>query len=296
MKENGYFDYLEQLPNGNEPDNQTIDNAENQEKLSDEDIIIPKSNGSKRKPKAKNKDEHLSTALTRGTTKSRKIPYGKIISYTMPKNEIPNPINQFFQEHRDIYNLTYSYFSDRISHFISQNVIELKYVIVNYALQKINFLINGGEINPWQLVGIDYVTFCVNLSKQFIDNYLMRKLDELFIIFQAENKGDLKDHNKKVINYIRNNRENELFAYEYLDKNFYELVEDFNKVDLTKYLKEKEEELYTAYIKHNNKCEKEKQIIDIDIRINAFDTIIKTLCINFRDYSESIKRRKKIKK
>ena len=219
-----------------------------------------------------------------------KIPYGKFIDYNMPKNEISNPINLFFQVHKDIYYLVYVYFDDKVSHFVSQRVIELKKAFVDFALIIINLLILGDGKNQWQLVGIDYKTFCANLTKGFIDYYLDKKLDELFIIFQTKNEGELKDNNKKVINYIRSNREKELFANEYLDKNFYELVEDFNKKRLNKYLIEKEGELYNEYKK------KGKQIADIEVRIKAYDTLIRTLCINFREYSESIQGRKKKEK
>lgn len=297
MKTNGYFDYLDQFPNGNEPDNQTICNVENQDEQLKEQMKIPKCNGKKRKRKKtiSKKDEHLSTTCTRSTTKSRKRAYGKFIGYTKPQKEIPNPINLFFQKHRDIYELVYTYFDDKVSHFTSQRAIESKTAFVDYALKKINCLIIEDGNGQWQLVGIDYKTFCTNLTKEFIDYYLDKKLEELFIIFQTQNEGDL-DHNKKVINYIRSNGEKELFANEYLDKNFYELVEDFNKACLNKYLNEKEGELYKAYTKYNIECEKGKKIIDIDERINAYDTLMKTLCINFRDYSESIQGRKKNKK
>lgn len=81
-----------------------------------------------------------------------------------------------------------------------------------------------------------------------------------------------------------------MFANEYLDKNFYELVEEFNKKRLNKYLIEKKGELYNEYKK------KGKQIADIEVRIEAYDTLIRTLCINFREYSESIQGRKKKEK
>ena len=293
MQTNGYFDYLDQLPNGNESDNQTIDNVENQDEQLKEQKTIPKCNGKKRKRKRKKtirkKGEHLATTCTRSTTKSRKSPYGKFLDYTKPQTEIPNPINLFFQKHRDIYDLVYTYFDDKVSHFTSQRVIELKTAFVEYALIIINLLIIGDGKNQWRLVGIDYDTFCTNLTKEFIDNYLERKLDELFILFQTQNEDDL-DRNKKVIDYIRSNREKELFANEYLDKNFYELVEEFNKAYLNKYLNKKEGELYNEYM------EKGRKITDIEVRIEAYDTLIRTLCINFKEYSESIQGRKKKKK
>ena len=278
-----YLKFADNIPNGNEQDNKTIDKDGNQDdKLMA--ITIPNKNGEEEKIEIKDEPP------TKYTTKTVKIPYGKFIDYNMPKNEISNPINLFFQVHKDIYYLVYVYFDDKVSHFVSQRVIELKKAFVDFALIIINLLILGDGKNQWQLVGIDYKTFCVNLTKGFIDYYLDKKLDELFIIFQTKNEGELKDNNKKVINYIRSNREKELFANEYLDKNFYELVEEFNKKRLNKYLIEKEGELYNEYVK------KGKQIADIEVRIKAYDTLIRTLSINFREYSESIQGRKKKEK
>ena len=280
-----YLKFVDNIPNGNEQDNKTIDKDGNQDdKLMA--ITIPNHNREEEEKKIEKKDE----PPTKYTTKTVKIPYGKFIDYNMPKNEISNPINLFFQVHKDIYYLVYVNFDDKVSHFVSQRVIELKKAFVDFALIIINLLILGGGKNQWQLVGIDYKTFSANLTKGFIDYYLDKKLDELFILFQTKNEGELKDNNKKVINYIRSNREKELFANEYLDKNFYELVEDFNKKRLNKYLIEKEGELYNEYKK------KGKQIADIEVRIKAYDTLIRTLCINFREYSESIQGRKKKKK
>ena len=210
-----YLKFADNIPNGNEQDNKTIDKDGNQDdKLMA--ITIPNHNREEEEEKIEKKDE----PPTKYTTKTVKIPYGKFIDYNMPKNEISNPINLFFQVHKDIYYLVYVYFDDKVSHFVSQRVIELKKAFVDFALIIINLLILGDGKNQWQLVGIDYKTFCANLTKGFIDYYLDKKLDELFIIFQTKNEDDLKDNNKKVINYIRSNREKELFANEYLDKNF----------------------------------------------------------------------------
>ena len=291
-----YKFYIEQIPNENEPDKKTIDKVDDQDEQLIDQINIPKYTGRKRKRKSKRKrkirkyNKHLKIASTKFSTKSRKVFYGKSLEYKRPQKGITNPKNDFLKKYKNIYDLVYKYFDDKVSHFISQRVIELKNAFVDFALIIINLLILGDGKNQWQLVGIDYKTFCANLTKGFIDYYLDKKLDELFILFQTKNEGELKDNNKKVINYIRSNREKELFANEYLDKNFYELVEDFNKKRLNKYLIEKEGELYNEYKK------KGKQIADIEVRIKAYDTLIRTLCINFREYSESIQGRKKKEK
>ena len=85
-----------------------------------------------------------------------------------------------------------------------------------------------------------------------------------------------------------------MFANEHLDLNFWELVEKFNEIKLDKYLQEKKKELTKVYEKPNNECE-DKKIIDIDKRIHAHETIIKTLCYKFKEYSTSFQARNKKK-
>lgn len=66
--------------------------------------------------------------------------------------------------------------------------------------------------------------------KDFNERILYKTLDVIFIEFQAENEGILKDNNKNVIKYIRNNPSDELAANEYLDYTFSDLLDLFNKI------------------------------------------------------------------
>ena len=234
-------------------------------------------------------------AITRSQVKETKSLYGQFISYIPTKNEIPRPTNPFFEENKGFYDLTYYYFSEKPAKFISQRVIELKKEISLFALNLINSVIIGDGINQYKLIYFDYKKFCTCLTKEFNEKYLNETLAELFIIFQSKIKDVDEDHNKKVIKYLRENRKKELFANEYLDKNFYELVEIFKKYELNNYLNKRKYELRLAYIEQNNNCKDGILIYNIDDRILAFEIIIRTLCIKFRDYSTSIEARKKRK-
>ena len=94
-----------------------------------------------------------------------------------------------------------------------------------------------------------------------------------------QNEGNLKDHNKKIIKYIRSQGSKELLANEYLDLSFYELFGDFKENYLPKYL----DEIEALFPKD---IEKEK--------IDAYKNIIKIICENYLDYFDLIDERKKL--
>ena len=295
--------YMEHINEFNELLNQKGNyNINQDEHLTQINDAIPyiNVNGRKNEPNKNDTKEEKSTTKTtkfyRNYYKGKRIPYGRFLSYK-PKKKIPQPINPFLKENMEFYKMTYYHFSEKVPHFISQKAIELKKDIIDFGQKLINSSIIRDDINNLQLVYIDYKKFCTNLTKDFNEKYLDRTLEELFIEFQAGVKGFSDDHNKEVINYIRSNRYKELFANEYLDLNFWELVEKFNEIKLDEYLQEKKKELTKAYEKHNNESEDEK-IINIDERTHAYETIIKTLCYKFREYSTSFQARnkKKLKK
>ena len=117
---------------------------------------------------------------------------------------------------------------------------------------------------------------------------MCKKLEELFIEFQAKNEGDLEDHNKMVIRYIRNNKTNELFANEYLDKTFYELFNLFIEKRLDDYIKEKKDELDLILKNQNNNLNKNL----IKDKNESFIYIIKFICENYKEYFDLIDERK----
>ena len=182
---------------------------------------------------------------------------------------------------KEIYDMTYQNFSENVANFISGMVIELKKVIVDYGQRRINKMILDDEIDntKYELRFIDYYKFCVPHSKEFNERYLEKKLEYLFTEFQAPGYGTNRNQNKDVIKYIRDNYGKQLFANHFLDNNFYELVNEFVKNGLNKYLETKNNEQKKSYIRNN--------IVNYGKRIDAFNQIITTLCNNFKEYSTS---------
>ena len=134
------------------------------------------------------------------------------------------------------------------------------------------------------------IIFARVLHKEFNEKYLVRKIEELFITFQAKIKDVDEDHNKKVIKYLRENREKELFANEYLDNNFYKFVEIFKECELDDYLRKEKDDLRNAYYNQNNNCKDGILINNIDERVCDFEKIIRTIFDKdiFKEYSISI--------
>ena len=97
------------------------------------------------------------------------------------------------------------------------------------------------------------MNLCKQKSPDFYKRILSKKLEYLFIEYQAKNTDELKDHNKKVIQDIRNNPIKELFANEYLDLSFYELANLFYKEYFEVYSQKKKEELMTEFSKEMDK-------------------------------------------
>lgn len=178
-----------------------------------------------------------------------------------------------------------SHFSNNPPKLLSHLLILIKKEISFYGQLSINKSIINSD--NYQLNKLDYDKFVKDLLKDFNERILYKKLDVIFIEFQAENEGILKDNNKNVIKYIRNNPSYELAANENLDYTFSDLLDLFNKNHLDAYLKNTEKVLETI----NKKKSFSKDIIES--KIKAMTDIIETLCINYKEYFSLIDERTK---
>ena len=232
--------------------------------------------------------------IQRSEVKRGKAIYGSFLSYTLTGKQIPNPTNPFFIENRELYNIIYKFFSNKVAHFTAQTIVELRRVIADFGQRMINVSIIENKINQLQLqlIYLDYDRFCKRHTKEFNEKYLEKKLEELFIDFQDINDEDTEGHNKKVIGFIRAHSYKFPIAIDYLNLTFYKLVEAFNELELKDYLEEKDKELRKAYDEYNKTPKNGFRIDNVEERIDAYNKIIGILCTKFKDYSTKIETRK----
>ena len=229
------------------------------------------------------KEKKAKSQFLRISTKKSKIPYGKWLDYYQKaEKKILIIKNTFLKNHPQILQDIISFFSSDPPKFLSHRIIEIKMAVADYGQLIINESIKDDE---QILYHISYKKFCCRLQKKFIDENYEKNLGVLYVKYQEKNKGLLKDNNKKVVDYIRNNLLKEKEANELLDLSYYKLNDLFAQFYLEEYLKKKEEELVSIY---ETKIAK-PQYTTI---IKAFLNIVETLCKEFREYSESIKGRK----
>ena len=227
--------------------------------------------------------------IDREQVKKEKGIYGKIGSYKTFEKEIPNPTNKFFINHRLFYDLVYRYFSKNPSSFISERAIRLRATIIDFGQKLINTSItkNPEDANPNELIAfLSYDKFCKCNTKEFNKRNLGKSLKEIFSDTNFQYERNDENHNKNLINLLCNKRErsDNKIANEYLELTFYELVKEFTKAELDNYLENEAEDLRKVYIENN--------INDYEERIEAYKTIIRTLCENFKEYSLSFEERK----
>ena len=165
------------------------------------------------------------------------------------KNQTTKQMTQYTTQHSEIYEKQFSISPGGVSAFDSPLNSEIQFEIFDFGLK----LINSSKINEGYLLPIDFMNLCKQKSPDFYKRILSKKLEYLFIEYQAKNTDELKDHNKKVIQDIRNNPIKELFANEYLDLSFYELANLFYKEYFEVYSKKKKEELMTEFSKEMDK-------------------------------------------
>ena len=158
-------------------------------------------------------------------------------------------MTQYTTQCSEIYEKQLSISLKNISIFDSPLNLEIQFEIFDFGLK----LINSSKINEGYLLPIDFMNLCKQKSPDFYKRILSKKLEYLFIEYQAKNTDELKDHNKKVIQDIRNNPIKELFANEYLDLSFYELANLFYKEYFEVYSQKKKEELMTEFSKEMDK-------------------------------------------
>ena len=227
--------------------------------------------------------------IDREQFKKKRGIYGGLKSYKTFEKEIPNPTNKFFINHRLFYDLVYRYFSKNPSSFISERVIRLRVTIIDFGQKLININItkNPEDANPNELIAfLSYDKFCKCNTKEFNKRNLGKKLKEIFSETNFQYERNDENHNKNLINLLCNKRErsDNKIANEYLELTFYELVKEFTKAELDNYLENEAEDLRKVYIENN--------INDYEKRIEAYKTIIRTLCENFKEYSLSFEERK----
>ena len=165
------------------------------------------------------------------------------------KNQITKPMAQYTTQCSEIHEKQLSISPGGVSVFDSPLNLEIQFEIFDFGLK----LINSSKINEGYLLPIDFMNLCKQKSPDFYKRILSKKLEYLFIEYQAKNTDELKDHNKKVIQDIRNNPIKELFANEYLDLSFYELANLFYKEYFEVYAQKKKEELMTEFSKEMDK-------------------------------------------
>ena len=216
--------------------------------------------------------------------KKRKL-YGKWISHDKFELDINKCKNSLIKQYPELLEKI-SNFSNNAPKFLSHVIMLVKNEVAIFGQKTINQSIINSE--NYQLNYLDYEKFIKVLTKEFNDRNMCKKLEELFIEFQAKNEGDLEDHNKMVIRYIRNNKTNELFANEYLDKTFYELFNLFIEKRLDDYIKEKKDELDLILKNQNNNLNKNL----IKDKNESFIYIIKFICENYKEYFDLIDERK----
>ena len=228
------------------------------------------------------KEKKIVTKQQISYPKKRKL-FGEWLNSDKYNLKISNCKNSFIKKYEQILE-DISYFSNNPPKFLSHIVMIIKNEISYFG----QILINKSIINSenYQLTNLDYDRFVKILSKDFNDKNLFKKLDEIFIEFQAKNEGNLRNNNKKVIQYIRNNYLNEIIANEYLDLTFFELFDLFNETHLKDFINEIKKELELEY--------KNNSLTDtlIKEKIEAFVNIIDIICKNYKDYFELIDERK----
>ena len=165
--------------------------------------------------------------------KKRKF-FGKWIHSDKYELDIDKSKNSLLKKYPEILEKI-SYFSNNAPKFLSHAFMFVKNEVSTFGQKIINQSIINSE--QYQLNRLDYEKFTKILSKEFNDRNMCKKLEDLFIEFQAKNERNLEKHNKKVIRYIRNNAIKELFANEYLDLTFYELFNLFIVYRLDDYIK-----------------------------------------------------------
>ena len=233
--------------------------------------------------------------IEREQIKKKKNPYGKFTSYETFKGIIPNPTNKFFIKYRIVYDLVYRNFSKNPPNFISQRAIELRTRIIDYGQKLINTGITKApkDENPNELIAfLSYNKFCKCNKREFNERNLGKSLKELFSDTNFQYEGNDENHNKNLINLLCNKRKrsDNKICNEYLELTFYELVKKFTNAKLEIYLENEAEELTEVYNENNKN--NENKISDIKERIEAYKTIIRTLCENFKEYSLSFEERK----
>ena len=184
------------------------------------------------------------------------------------------------------------YFEENVLSFLDKRIINLKKRIFDYALELINLII---ENNNYKLVGIDYLEVTKIISVSFNRDLLKLKLSDIFYKYQERNQPH--NHNKEIINYIKNNRDYESKAHYLISLKLKDFITDvFNKDEsngLKLYLEEVKKLLgEIEFTEDNEKIPKDLK----ERKKEAIYTIDKTLSENIQDYFKSKKERKKKEK
>ena len=184
------------------------------------------------------------------------------------------------------------YFEENVLSFLDKRIINLKKRIFDYALELINLII---EKNNYKLVGIDYLEVTKKISVSFNRNLLKFELCKIFSNYQERNQP--LNHNRDIINYIKNNRDYESKAHYLISLKLKDFITDvFNKDEnngLKLYLEEVKKLLGEIKFTEDNEKIPEKFK---GRKMKAIYAIDKTLSENIQDYFKSKKERKKKEK
>ena len=198
------------------------------------------------------------------------------------KNELNHIIkNKFINENPNIIDNSL-FFSDNVPKFLKMKIISIKDFIFQYSKESINNKITNPSI--FKLIDIDYDTCIKKTSKTFNENMMNERLENFFIKYQKNNFGISENNNLNVIEYIKNNINDEKEAYNIINLSFLEMVKKFEN--------DKENGLEALLIQMETsmrKLLKAKQItllynLLIEQRIEAFKNILKLLCYKFKQY------------
>jgi ribosomal protein S21 len=132
--------------------------------------------------------------------------------------------NKFLTKHSNLTDYAL-YFEENVLSFLDKRIINLKKRIFDYALELINLII---EKNNYKLVGIDYLEVTKKISVSFNRDLLKFELCKIFSNYQERNQP--LNHNRDIINYIKNNRDYESKAHYLISLKLKDFITDvFNK-------------------------------------------------------------------
>ena len=208
------------------------------------------------------------------------------------QSESKSHLNNFLKNHSDLAKYALYFEKNELS-FLDKRIINLKKRIFDYGPKLVNLVLVN---NNYKLVCIDYLEATKIITASFNLELLDFELSYIFSNYQDRNHSPL-NHNREIINYIKDNRDSERNAYYLVSLKLKDFIRKvFNKDKnngLKLYLNEVKELLYKIEFTENN--EKIRENLRNE-KIKALNTIDKTLSEDIQEYFESKNKRKKKEK